>query len=84
MADLVALGLVISVGACGGPYVPLRGGRIDATGPGPLDAFDPETPLNTTLSTFAQAGFTQEEAITLTACGHTMGGSALSFTLPFL
>ena len=75
VADLVALGLVIAVGACGGPYVPLRGGRIDATGPGPVDvSFDPETPLNTTLKGFAQAGFSQEEAITLTACGHTMGG----------
>ena len=75
MADLVALGLVIAVGACGGPYVPLRGGRIDATGPGPLEVgFDPETPINQTLRGFTQVGMTQEEGITLTACGHTMGG----------
>lgn len=30
-ADLVALSTVVAVGACGGPKIPLRVGRIDAT-----------------------------------------------------
>ena len=75
MADLVALGLVIAVGSCGGPYVPLRGGRIDATGPGPDEVgFDQYSTINQTLTGFARVGMTKEEGITLTACGHTMGG----------
>lgn len=74
MADLVALGAAISVGACGGPQIPFRGGRIDALGPGPSGVPEPETDLKTTLADFSGAGFNQEDAIGLTACGHTMGG----------
>ncbi len=74
MADLVALGAAISVGACGGPQIPLRGGRIDATGPGASGVPEPESDVETTLADFSSAGFNQEDAIGLTACGHTMGG----------
>ncbi|KAF7512824.1 hypothetical protein GJ744_011927 [Endocarpon pusillum] len=74
MADLVALGAAMSVGACGGPQIPLRGGRIDATGPGASGVPEPESDVKTTLGHFSGAGFSQEDAISLTACGHTMGG----------
>ena len=74
MADLVALGAAISVGACGGPQIPLRGGRIDATGPGASGVPEPKSDVKTTLTHFSGAGFNQEDAIALTACGHTMGG----------
>jgi len=74
VADLVALGMVMAVGACGGPHVPLRGGRVDATGPGPLAFCNPESSIDQTLGVFSQAGMTKEEGITLVACGHTMGG----------
>ncbi|MCJ1466608.1 hypothetical protein MMC07_005228 [Pseudocyphellaria aurata] len=74
MADLIALGAVISIKSCGGPYVPLRGGRVDATEAGPFGVCEPETPLDTTLSKFAAAGFNQADTIALTACGHSMGG----------
>ena len=36
IADLVALGVYASVRACGGPIIPMRGGRIDATAAGSL------------------------------------------------
>jgi hypothetical protein len=74
MADLVALGAATSVGACGGPQIPLRGGRIDAIGPGASGVPEPESDVKTTLGDFSGAGFNQEDAIGLTACGHTMGG----------
>ena len=74
MADLIALGTVVAVGACGGPNIPFRGGRIDATSAGATGVCRPETDLKTILSDFAGAGFSQEDAIGLTACGHSMGG----------
>ena len=74
MADLIALGTAMSVGVCGGPQIPLRVGRIDATGPGATGVPEPETDIKTTLSEFSGAGFNQADAIALTACGHTLGG----------
>ena len=74
MADLIVLGAAFAIGACGGPQIPVRGGRIDATGPGAVGVPKPETDLKTTLADFSRAGFSQEDAIGLTACGHSMGG----------
>ena len=74
MADLIALGTALSIGTCGGPAIPLRGGRIDATEAGPSGVCQPETDLVTTLASFSGAGFNQADTIALTACGHTMGG----------
>ena len=74
MADLVALGVVAAVGKCGGPNVPYRGGRIDATEQGPTGVCLPEDNLQTLLGHFATAGFNQQDTIALTACGHSMGG----------
>ena len=74
MADLIALGVAMSVGVCGGPPIPYSGGRIDAMGPGETGVPEPETDIKTTLDEFSGAGFNQEDAIGLTACGHTMGG----------
>ena len=74
MADIIALGAVISIASCGGPYVPLRGGRIDATSAGPAGVCEPETDLDTTFSKFQAAGFNKADTIALTACGHSMGG----------
>lgn len=64
----------MAIGACGGPQVPLRGGRIDATEAGPYTVCLPETDINTTLSRFSASGFKQQDAIALVACGHSMGG----------
>jgi hypothetical protein len=73
MADIVALSVSMSVGNCGGPQIPVRGGRIDATGMGEEGVPAPETSLEQTLEFFANAGFNQVDSIGLTACGHTMG-----------
>ncbi|ESK85612.1 wsc domain containing protein [Moniliophthora roreri MCA 2997] len=74
MSDLVALGVYASVKECGGPTVPFRGGRIDATGPGPAGVPEPSTNLETTTARFAKAGFSREDMIAMVACGHTIGG----------
>ena len=74
MSDLLALGTVMAVGACGGPHVGMKGGRVDATAAGPSGVPEPETSISDTLTDFSNAGFVTDDAITLTACGHTMGG----------
>lgn len=63
----------MSISNCGGPIIPLRPGRIDATGPGASGVPAPETSLDETLEFFAGAGFNKVDSIKLTACGHTMG-----------
>lgn len=73
MADLIAISVSVSVGNCGGPQIPVRGGRIDATEDGAFGVPAPETDLETTLEYFANAGFNRVDSIGLTACGHTMG-----------
>ncbi|KAH8675275.1 heme peroxidase [Xylariales sp. PMI_506] len=74
MADLVALGTVMSVNLCGGKYIPYRPGRIDALAADPTTGVpEPQSDLNETLAEFARAGFNREDSIGLTACGHTMG-----------
>lgn len=74
VADIIALGLVTSVSTCGGGNgVPLRVGRIDAHEAGPAGVPSETTDLETTLAQFAAAGFTQEETIAATACGHSLG-----------
>ncbi|KAF6236205.1 hypothetical protein HO173_005835 [Letharia columbiana] len=74
MSDLIALGTVMAVGACGGPHIEMKGGRIDATAAGPSGVPEPETDLQDTLDDFSNAGFNTDDTITLTACGHSMGG----------
>ena len=74
MADLIALGAALAIGTCGGPPIPFRGGRVDATEAGVSGVCQPETNLETTLASFSGAGFNQADAIALTACGHTLGG----------
>jgi catalase (peroxidase I) len=74
VADLVALGTVMSNNLCGGNNFPYRSGRIDATAAGTTTGVPaPETDLEETLVQFERAGFDRVDAIGLTACGHTMG-----------
>lgn len=74
VSDLIALGTVMAVGACGGPHIEMKAGRVDATAAGPSGVPEPETDIQDTLTDFSNAGFVTDDAITLTACGHTMGG----------
>ncbi|KAF3006651.1 hypothetical protein E8E13_008173 [Curvularia kusanoi] len=73
-ADLIALATVIAVGNCGGPKIPLRVGRVDATEGGVLGVPEPQQDLDTHKRMFAKAGFNTEDMIAMVACGHTMGG----------
>lgn len=64
----------MAVAACGGPHIEMQAGRVDATAAGPSGVPEPETDIQDTLDDFSNAGFNTDDAITLTACGHTMGG----------
>ncbi|KAI1763527.1 heme peroxidase [Hypoxylon sp. FL1150] len=73
MADLLAVGTVMSVHLCGGKYIPYSPGRVDATVEGTFGVPEPSTSIEETLAQFEQTGFNQSDAIALTACGHTIG-----------
>ncbi|KAK7970159.1 hypothetical protein PG988_009232 [Apiospora saccharicola] len=74
MSDLIALGTVMSVHLCGGKAIPYRPGRVDALHADPTTGVPaPETGVKETLDEFSRAGFDGEDAIGLTACGHTLG-----------
>lgn len=74
-ADLIALGLYTATRSCGGPNVPIRVGRIDATKAGPNGFIPvPESAAGTFQNQFTRLGFTVPGMIALTACGHTVGG----------
>ena len=74
MADLIAIGAVLSAGHCGGTPVVLRGGRVDATAAGPTGVPMPQEPINVQLGKFSNVQFNKGDVIALTTCGHTMGG----------
>lgn len=56
-ADLIALSTVVAVGSCGGPRIPFRVGRVDATEAGPLGVPKPDQDIDTHKQIFAKAGF---------------------------
>ncbi|POS79507.1 hypothetical protein DHEL01_v202090 [Diaporthe helianthi] len=74
MSDLIALGASLATRVCGGPVVPVRGGRIDATSAGSPGVPQPQNAISTFINQFSRMGFTQAEMIGLVACGHTIGG----------
>lgn len=74
ISDLIALGVYASVRSCGGLPVPIRAGRIDSSGPGPLGVPQPEHSVEMFREQFRRMGFSNAEMIQVTACGHTIGG----------
>ncbi|ESK93445.1 l-ascorbate oxidase [Moniliophthora roreri MCA 2997] len=74
LADIIAMGAVMGVAACGGPVVPYRAGRINATVAGPPGVPEPHQDLSSHAESFRRQGFTESEMIALVACGHTLGG----------
>ncbi|KAG5653854.1 hypothetical protein H0H81_009933 [Sphagnurus paluster] len=68
------MGTVLSVASCGGPIIPFRGGRVDATKAGPDTVPEPYEDLEDHIESFKRQGFTKTEMIGLVACGHTLGG----------
>ena len=74
MSDLLALGTYAAVRSCGGPQIPMRAGRIDATGPGANSLPDVADSQEVLVARFAKMGFSPQEMIQLVACGHSLGG----------
>ncbi|KAG6269149.1 hypothetical protein E4U47_004269 [Claviceps purpurea] len=77
LSDLLALGVYMSVRSCGGadgPIVPFRAGRKDASAAGSMGVPQPQNSVVTFQQQFERMGFTTEEMIQVTACGHTIGG----------
>ncbi|KAF9267187.1 heme peroxidase [Marasmius fiardii PR-910] len=74
LADMFAAGLVIGTVSCDGPTIPYRAGRIDATSAGPLGVPQPQEDLALLTERFRKSGFSPTEMISLTACGHVLGG----------
>ncbi|KAG9236919.1 putative L-ascorbate peroxidase 6 [Amylocarpus encephaloides] len=77
MSDLIGIGLSDSLATCDQPLarrIPLRVGRMDATGPGPAGVPGPTDSLAFAQAAFTKAGFTNSEMIQAVACGHSLGG----------
>lgn len=74
MSDLIAASVYSAVRGCGGPIVPVRAGRIDATQAGAPGVPNVLDSLASMTAGFKRMGFDTQEMIKLTACGHTMGG----------
>lgn len=76
MADLIAMGAIVSVGACsnGSVLIPFRTGRVDAKEAGPKGVPEPQQEIDSHVSAFKRQGFNKAEMIGLVACGHTLGG----------
>ncbi|KAL7625666.1 hypothetical protein AAE478_004887 [Parahypoxylon ruwenzoriense] len=74
VADLIALGVYYAVRSCGGPVVPVSGGRVDAVAAGPIGVPLPQNTAFTFEQQFVRMGFSRTEMIQVTACGHSIGG----------
>ncbi|KDR77709.1 hypothetical protein GALMADRAFT_65949, partial [Galerina marginata CBS 339.88] len=73
-SDIIAMGVIWGVAACGGPPIPFRYGRKDALKAGRSGVPEPQQDLASHIESFRLQGFTQKEMIALVACGHTLGG----------
>ena len=74
IADLIAAGVYASVRSCGGPVIPVRAGRKDASEAGDPGVPQPQNSISTLVDQFDRMGFSVPEMIQLVACGHTLGG----------
>ncbi|KAL8696378.1 MAG: hypothetical protein Q9224_002825 [Gallowayella concinna] len=74
MADIIAMGMYTAVRSCGGPVIPIKTGRVDATEAGPPGVPLPQNSLFTFRNQFLRTGFDSTQMIQVVACGHTLGG----------
>jgi L-ascorbate peroxidase len=74
LADVLAYGAVLSVRVCGGPAVPFRHGRIDATQANPTGRLaGPSSTAKQLRAVFVdRMGFTIPEFVALNGGGHTV------------
>jgi hypothetical protein len=73
VADLIAIGVVVSTVSCAGPVIDLKAGRIDALGGGASGVPEPESSAEDYFETMANLGLDATESIQFLACGHTIG-----------
>ncbi|KAL8936736.1 MAG: hypothetical protein Q9216_004777 [Gyalolechia sp. 2 TL-2023] len=74
MSDIIAMGMYAAVRSCGGPIIPVKTGRVDATEAGPPGVPQPQNSLFTFQNQFLRMGFDTSQMIAVVACGHTLGG----------
>ncbi|KAL8947337.1 MAG: hypothetical protein Q9222_006367 [Ikaeria aurantiellina] len=74
MSDIIAMGMYTAVRSCGGPIIPVKTGRVDATEAGPPGVPLPQNSLYTFQNQFLRTGFDSTQMIQVVACGHTLGG----------
>ncbi|RKO84793.1 heme peroxidase [Blyttiomyces helicus] len=75
VADVIALGAILSVARCGGPSIPFHPGRVDAHGPGPEGRLPSPTDSEGFLQTGLgrRMGLTFGEQTSLYTGSHTIG-----------
>ncbi|KAJ3079563.1 hypothetical protein HK102_003693 [Quaeritorhiza haematococci] len=76
MADIIDWGAITSIRACGGPDIPFRAGRVDATSrnrEGTL-AGNPNTPIPELIAAFGRQGLSARDFVALSAGSHSVGG----------
>lgn len=74
LSDVIALSMYTAVRSCGGPAIPFKSGRIDASEAAPPGVPLPQNSLFTFQNQFGRVGFDSTEMIQVVACGHTLGG----------
>jgi hypothetical protein len=74
MSDLIALALYTAVRGCGGPVIPIRTGRVDATAAGALGVPRGNDNQQGFKNDFSRMGFGTQDMIKMVTCGHTLGG----------
>ena len=74
MSEIIAIGTYTSVRGCGGPAIPIRLGRVDATVAGDTGVPQPQDGIVTFRNRFARLNMNDAEMVQVTACGHTLGG----------
>ncbi|KAJ3092905.1 hypothetical protein HK102_000881 [Quaeritorhiza haematococci] len=80
MADIINWGGIISIKACGGPDIPFRAGRKDATTRNPPGLLPKvSTPIPDLLTQFKKLGFTAREFVAITTGAHSIGGRNKKF-----
>ncbi|CAI5491184.1 unnamed protein product [Closterium sp. Naga37s-1] len=82
-ADLMAVAGAYAVESCGGPHIPVRMGRRDASGPDPENCMPAET-LNAkeVVASFKSKGFSLQETVCLLGA-HTLGGKGFGDATSF-
>jgi hypothetical protein len=93
VADLVALGVIVSSASCSGPQLTFKGGRVDATGGGRSGVPEPEQSANEYFDAMEKIGMNKTEGIQFIAVSYfalalahrsDLSSSAATQLVPFI